>query len=65
MLGAILRISASSATVSEGVRLSKIGEGRLLLPCPLSRRVRCNMLAGRLSRFSFWLLETFPWLSTG
>lgn len=22
------------------------------------------MITGQLSRFSFWLLETFPWLST-
>jgi len=93
MLGAILTVSAASATVSKGVtllavyslglgvpfllvavftggllaRLKSIGRvGRLLhiLAGGVMVLMGVAMITGRLSTFSFWLLETFPRLST-
>ncbi len=93
MLGAILTVSAASATVSKGVtllavyslglgvpfllvavftggllaRLKSIGRvGRLLhiLAGGVMVLMGVAMITGQLSTFSFWLLETFPRLST-
>src|SRR5713226_1841106 len=93
MLGAILTVSATSATVAEGVkllaiyslglgipfllvavftggllaRLKSIGRvGRVLqiLAGGIMVLMGMAMLTGQLSTFSFWLLETFPRLST-
>src|SRR5258708_1443007 len=93
MLGAILTVSAASATVAKGVtllaiyslglgipfllvavftggllaRLKSIGRvGRLLhiLAGGVMVLMGAAMITGQLSTFSFWLLGTFPWLST-
>jgi cytochrome c-type biogenesis protein len=93
MLGAILTVSAASATVAKGVtllavyslglgvpfllvavftggllaRLKSIGRlGRLLhiLAGGVMVLMGAAMITGQLSAFSFWLLETFPELST-
>lgn len=93
ILGAILTVSAASATVAKGVtllavyslglaipfllaalftgdllaRIKLIGRvGRLLqiLAGAIMVLMGIAMITGQLSRFSFWLLETFPWLST-
>ena len=93
MLGAILTVSAASATVAKGVtllavyslglgvpfllvavftggllaRLKSIGRvGRLLhiLAGGVMVLMGAAMITGQLSTFSFWLLETFPKLST-
>ncbi len=93
ILGAILTVSATSATVAEGVkllaiyslglgipfllvaaftggilaRLKSIGHvGRLLqiLAGAVMVLMGVAIITGRLSTFSFWLLETFPLLST-
>ncbi len=93
MLGAILTVSAASATVAKGVtllaiyslglgipfllvavftggllaRLKSIGRvGRLLhiLAGGVMVLMGAAMITGQLSTFSFWLLETFPRLSS-
>ncbi|MFH1344097.1 MAG: cytochrome c biogenesis protein CcdA [Pseudomonadota bacterium] len=93
MLGAILTVSAASATVASGVtllaiyslglgvpfllvavftggllaRFRSIGRvGRLLhiLAGGVMVLMGTAMITGQLSTFSFWLLETFPRLST-
>ncbi len=93
MLGAILTVSAASATVAKGITLLAVYSlglgipfllvalftGGLLARIKLMGRVGqllqilaggimvlmgIAMITGQLSRFSFWLLETFPWLST-
>src|SRR5712691_8060916 len=93
ILGAILTVSAASATVAKGVTLLAVYSlglgipfllvalftGGLLARIKLMGRVGqlmqvlaggimvlmgIAMITGQLSRFSFWLLETFPWLST-
>lgn len=93
MLGAILTVTAASATVAKGVTLLAVYSlglgipfllvalftGGLLARIKLMGRVGqllqilaggimvlmgIAMITGQLSRFSFWLLETFPWLST-
>src|SRR5712692_849920 len=93
ILGAILTMSAASATVANGVtllavyslglgvpfllaaaftdglsaRLKAIGRaGRILqlLAGAIMVLMGAAMITGRLSTFSFWLLETFPKLST-
>jgi len=93
MLGAILTVSAASATVAKGVTLlavyslglgipfllAALFTGDLLARIKLIGRVGqflqilaggimvlmgIAMITGQLSRFSFWLLEAFPWLST-
>ncbi len=93
MLGAILTVSAASATVAKGVallavyslglgvpfllvavftggllaRFKSIGRvGRLLhiLAGGVMVLMGAAMITGQLSTFSFWLLETFPKLST-
>lgn len=93
MLGAILTVSAASATVAKGVtllavyslglgipflvvalftggllaRFKSIGRvGRLLhiLAGGVMVLMGIAMITGQLSIFSFWLLETFPKLST-
>ncbi len=93
MLGAILTVSAASATVAKGVallavyslglgvpfllvavftggllaRFKSIGRiGRLLhiLAGGVMVLMGAAMITGRLSAFSFWLLEIFPRLST-
>ena len=93
MLGAILTVSAASATVSNGVtllavyslglgvpfllvavftggllaRFKSIGRvGRLLhvFAGAIMVLMGVAMITGQLSTFSFWLLETFPQLST-
>jgi cytochrome c-type biogenesis protein len=93
ILGAILTVSAASATVAHGVallavyslglgvpfllaaaftdallaRLKSIGRaGRVLqrLAGAIIVLMGAAMITGRLSTFSFWLLETFPMLST-
>jgi len=93
MLGAILTVSAASATVAEGVRLLAVYSLGLGLPFllvavftgGLFARLKsigrigrvlqvvaggimvvmgAAMMTGQLSTFSFWLLETFPKLST-
>ena len=93
MLGAILTVSAASATVASGVtllaiyslglgvpfllvalftggllaRFKSIGRvGRLLhiLAGGVMVLMGIAMITGQLSTFSFWLLETFPRLST-
>lgn len=93
MLGAILTVSAASATVAKGVtllavyslglgvpfllvavftggllaRFKSIGRvGRLLhlFAGGIMVFMGVAMITGRLSTFSFWLLETFPQLST-
>ena len=93
MLGAILTVSAASATVAKGVtllaiyslglgvpfllvavftggllaRFKAIGRiGRLLhiLAGGVMVLMGTAMITGQLSTFSFWLLETFPRLST-
>lgn len=93
MLGAILTVSAASATVAKGVTLLAVYSlglgipfllvalftGGLLARIKLIGRVGqllqilaggimvlmgIAMITGQLSSFSFWLLETFPWLST-
>ncbi|MGH6714455.1 MAG: cytochrome c biogenesis CcdA family protein [Bradyrhizobium sp.] len=93
MLGAILTVSAASATVATGVtllaiyslglgmpfllvalftggllaRFRSIGRvGRLLhvLAGGVMVLMGAAMITGQLSTFSFWLLETFPKLST-
>lgn len=93
MLGAILTISATTATVAEGVKLLAIYSLGLGIPFLLVAAFTGGLLArlksigrvgrilhivaggimvlmgvaiitGQLSTFSFWLLETFPLLST-
>lgn len=93
ILGAILTVSAGSATVADGVallsvyslglglpfvlaaaftellvgRLSSIGRlGRALqaLAGLVMVTMGAAMITGHLSTFSFWLLDTFPMLST-
>lgn len=93
MLGAILTVSAASATVAKGVlllaiyslglgvpfllvavftggllaRFKSIGQvGRLLhiFAGGVMVLMGMAMITGQLSTFSFWLLETFPQLST-
>lgn len=93
VLGSILTVSATSATVAEGVRLLAIYSIGLGIPFLLVAVFTGGLLArlksigrvgrilqviaggvmvfmgvaiitGQLSTFSFWLLETFPWLST-
>jgi cytochrome c-type biogenesis protein len=93
VLGAILTISATTATVAEGVkflaiyslglgipfllvaaftggllaRLKSVGRvGRILQIVAGSIMVLMGaaIITGQLSTFSFWLLETFPLLST-
>ena len=93
ILGAILTMSAASATVAKGVTLLAVYSLGLAIPFLLAALFTGDLLArikligrvgrplqilagatmvlmgiamitGELSRFSFWLLETFPWLST-
>ena len=93
VLGAILTVSAASATVAEGVKLLAVYSLGLGLPFLLVALFTGGLLAklksigrvgrilqivaggimilmgvaiitGQLSTFSFWLLETFPLLST-
>lgn len=93
VLGAILTVSATSATVAEGVKLLAIYSLGLGIPFLLVAVFTGGLLArltsigrvgrilqiaaggimvlmgvaiitGQLSTFSFWLLETFPKLST-
>ncbi len=93
VLGAILTVSAASATVAEGVKLLAVYSLGLGLPFLLVAVFTGGLLArlksigrvgrilqivaggimvlmgvaiitGQLSTFSFWLLETFPQLST-
>ena len=93
VLGSILTVGATSATVAEGVRLLAIYSLGLGIPFLLVAVFTGGLLArlksigrvgrilqvlaggvmvfvgvaiitGQLSTFSFWLLETFPWLST-
>jgi cytochrome c-type biogenesis protein len=93
ILGAILTVSAASATVAKGVTLLAVYSLGLAIPFLLAALFTGDLLAkikligrvgrllqilagaimvlmgiamitGQLSRFSFWLLETFPWLST-
>jgi cytochrome c-type biogenesis protein len=93
ILGAILTVSAASATVAKGVallatyslglgvpfviaaaftdgllaRLKSIGRvGRVLQPLAGGVMILMGaaMISGRLSDFSFWLLDTFPLLAT-
>lgn len=93
VLGAILTVSAASATVAEGVKLLAVYSLGLGIPFLLVAVFTGGLLArlksigrvgrilqivaggimvlmgvaiitGQLSTFSFWLLETFPQLST-
>ena len=93
MLGAILTVSAASATVSKGVTLlavyslglgipfllvalftggllarikliGRVGQFLQILAGAIMVLMGIAMITGQLSRFSFWLLETFPCLST-
>ena len=93
ILGAILTVSAASATVAEGVKLlavyslglgipflfvavftdgllarlksiGRIGQALQVLAGGIMVVMGAAMITGQLSTFSFWLLETFPQLST-
>ena len=93
ILGAILTVSAASATVAEGVRLlavyslglgipfllvavftgglfarlksiGRIGRALQVVAGGIMVVMGAAMITGQLSTFSFWLLETFPQLST-
>lgn len=93
ILGAILTVSAGSATVADGVALLSVYSLGLGLPFVLAAAFTERLLArlssfrhlgrslqalaglvmvtmgaamitGHLSTFSFWLLDTFPVLST-
>src|SRR5713226_7902121 len=72
MLGAILTLSAASATVAKGVTLLAVYSFGLGIPFLLVAVfaggimvvMGAAMITGQLSTFSFWLLETFPQLST-
>jgi len=93
ILGAILTVSAASATVAEGVRLlavyslglglpfllvavftggllarlksiGRIGRALQVFAGGIMVVMGAAMITGQLSTFSFWLLETFPKLST-
>jgi len=93
MLGAILTLSAASATVAKGVTLlavysfglgipfllvavftggllarlksiGRIGRALQVFAGGIMVVMGAAMITGQLSTFSFWLLETFPQLST-
>ncbi len=93
ILGAILTVSAASATVAEGMKLlavyslglglpfllvavftgglfprlksiGRIGRSLQVVAGGIMVAMGAAMVTGQLSTFSFWLLETFPQLST-